>query len=78
MALVYVKHRLKHQLISVNATWQTEPYANAEGSFNKPQNIYILNAMFSNIDILIISYIAGFLDRDGCINVQIVRRSDYV
>lgn len=29
-------------------------------------------------DNLTLSYIAGFLDADGCINLQLVRRKDYV
>ena len=31
-----------------------------------------------NLDIGILSYIGGFLDSDGCITAQIIRRKDYV
>ncbi len=34
--------------------------------------------MFLKLDLLLWSYVAGFLDGDGCITVQIVRRADYV
>lgn len=49
-------------------------YGNAEGA---KSNVILFN-MFLKLNLLLWSYVAGFLDGDGCITVQIVRRADYV
>lgn len=34
--------------------------------------------MYKQLNNILLSYLAGFIDGDGCINVQVVRRQDYV